>query len=136
MNAIRFLSVAMVGLFLASCQRSESRIATVPVSGQLLRGAAPLAHASVVFHSDAAAGDFPKPRATTDADGRFTLTTFDTADGAPVGTYRISVELWVTPRPDAGPTNALPAKFAKPETSGLSATVQPGTNTLAPTVLK
>ena len=96
----------------------------------------PLADAQVVFHPVDGAATAPKPRGKTDANGEFALTTYDGNDGAPAGQYRVSVELWKTVSSDTGPANQLPAKFADPAKSGLTATVNAGPTELQPFVLK
>ncbi len=63
------------------------------------------------------------PTGTVDDAGTVRLSTFAQDDGAPAGEYKVTVEQWTTLRPDEGPANRLPAKYAKPETSGLTATV-------------
>jgi hypothetical protein len=57
-------------------------------------------------------------------------------DGAPAGEYRVVVE-WPAYRRgrNIGP-DRLMGKFAKPETSGLKATIEPGPNGLPPFELK
>lgn len=66
------------------------------------------------------------------ADGSFTLTTYAGDDGAAEGDYQVTV-MWRQPRSDAygkpGP-NLLPPHYAKAESSGLTARVQPGCNNL------
>lgn len=117
----------------------------VPVSGTVSYQGQPLAGAQVVFHNDKA------PRAAsgqTDAQGNFTLTTFEPGDGAIVGEYRVSVAkiqgaAELSSASAADPSAAysqgmmaaasgdmsslqkheLPTKFANPQTSGLTATV-------------
>jgi hypothetical protein len=109
---------------------------TFPVTGSVaFADKKAVANATVVFHPTNPAVDI-RPRGTVAADGTFQLTSYDGNDGAPAGKYRVTVELWTTARPDEGPTNRLPAKFAKPETSGLEATVGSGPTTVEPIVLK
>ena len=109
-----------------------------PVSGKVLvNGKAP-EHATVVFHPAGASGpDAVRPRGKVGADGSFTLTSYETGDGAPAGEYRVTVELWLSSgKADEGPSSRLPARFAKPETSGLTATVAAGPTELKPFELK
>jgi hypothetical protein len=72
----------------------------------------------------------------TDAEGRFSLTTFDQDDGAPAGQYRVSVtksesKVTLDPRdPENLPPlkaeqiHLIPQKYSAPETSGLEAEVR------------
>jgi hypothetical protein len=93
----------------------------------------PLAESVVVLHR--IGGDVEgnqKPMAIAKPDGTFELTTYHSGDGAPPGEYAITVELrgLVTGGEEpvrTGP-NTLPAKYAKPESSGLKCTVVEGEN--------
>jgi hypothetical protein len=68
--------------------------------------------------------------ALVEADGSFSLSTYEANDGAPVGDYKVSA-VWrvpsYTPQGRPGP-NTLPVKYAKAETSGLIAEVTDGKN--------
>jgi hypothetical protein len=127
------IAVVVLAVSVASCSKGDGRKATFPVSGKVLDGNKPVANASVVFHP---AGGGEKPHGKTDAAGNFQLTTYAGNDGAPAGDYKVTVELWVTRRPDEGPTSQLPPKFAKPETSGFAATVTTGPTDLQPFTIK
>jgi hypothetical protein len=104
-----------------------------PTSGQLLVNGQPAAEARVVFHHR---GDWGEksivPQAWTDESGRFVLSTYDVQDGAPAGDYQVVVE-WPAYRrgKNIGP-DQLGGKYAKPETSQLTAHVEPGNNELPP----
>ena len=83
----------------------------------------PLAEAIVVMHpvsGDVEGGQ--KPLATTDAGGRFSMTTFFSGDGAPPGDYAVTIELRAHRMLGEelvrdGP-NLLPSRYARPDTSG------------------
>jgi hypothetical protein len=127
------LAVALVGL--AGC--GAKPVAVFPVSGKVVVAGKPVASALVVFHPLGASADAPRPRATTGPDGSFTVTFEEGRAGAPAGTYRVTVEQWLaSARADEGPSNRLPAKYAKPESSGLTATVGEKPTELEPFVLK
>lgn len=120
---------------LAGC--GESTPTVYPVGGQVIYRKKPLAEAVVTFHPKDATGRLLS--ATTDAEGRFRLTTTVTNDGAPAGEYGVSVALREK-RKDGDDEvrngrNLLPPRYADPKTSGLTATVKPGENTLHPFVL-
>jgi hypothetical protein len=74
--------------------------------------------------------------AYTDANGDFALTTFSHNDGAPPGEYAITVELrapeMVGEEVMRNGPNLLPARYSKPETSGLKTTVVDGDNAIQP----
>jgi hypothetical protein len=131
------IGVGLVAMGLSSCGK-DGRKPTFPVSGQVLQGNKPVANATVILHPVEESGpDTVKPHGRTQADGTFTLTTYDGDDGAPAGDYRVTVELWLaSPRGDEGPSNRLPARFAQPGSSGLSASVPAGATELQPFHLK
>lgn len=131
------LGLAGMSVCLGGCTKSDGRKPVFPVSGKVLDGTRPLAHASVVFHpvNDTDA-NVVKPRGKTDANGEFKLTTYVEGDGAPVGSYRVTIELWATVNADQGPVNRVLPKYGKAESSGFTAEVTAGPTTLAPFELK
>ena len=60
-----------------------------------------------------------KPRATVQADGTFKLGTYDGADGAPEGDYKVTVEWWLSPGGDEPATSRLNPRYGKPDSSGI-----------------
>jgi hypothetical protein len=68
------------------------------------------------------------------ADGSFELTTYETGDGARIGTHSVSVSATVddatvkTEKGYPGIRHVLPQKFADRDTSGLTFDVKPGSN--------
>lgn len=84
----------------------------------------PLDHGRVGFHPGAGRPSFGEIH-----DGKFLLTTHKPNDGVAVGKYRVTVHCDVP----ANPTDAfsdrvslIPARYQKPETSGLTAEVKSG----------
>jgi hypothetical protein len=133
-----FLVGAVVGVLAASCAK-EGRTPVHPVHGQVLFEGRPVPNALVVFHpaGELAGGStLGKPHAIAGADGFFTLGTYAADDGAPAGDYAVTVELWLAGTPgvslesDSTPTNRLPARYANPATSRLTARVGEGANEL------
>ena len=127
-------ALALMCLPLAGCGESKQGPTLYPVSGKVVGSdGKPLEHVSVVLHPVGSSDpEFVKPRAQTKADGTFAVTTLSAGDGSPAGEYRVTLEQWLVLKPDAPPANKLPAKYAKPETSGLKATVNAGPTDLAP----
>jgi hypothetical protein len=118
-------------LCLASCSNPHGDHRPYPTTGQILVNGKPAEGARVVFHHLGDWGDKSiVPQAVTKEDGRFTLTTYQMGDGAPAGDYRVVVE-WPAYRRgrNLGPDQLL-GKFAKPESSGLTAHVEKGNNEL------
>ncbi len=130
---VRIIAAALV--LLAGCR--ETRPTTYPVSGRLTRGGRPLAHADLRFYeTDGQASPMARPYATTDADGRFVVSTFGMNDGAPAGQYQVSLS-WKGELPGVPPDQRdawperLPSRYADAATSGIRVRVTPGDNALA-----
>lgn len=129
----QFVTLSVVLTTVTGCTPGEQRRPTFHVTGKVLDGSKAVPNATVVFHPVGGDGqDAVVPRGTTGADGSFTLTSYDGNDGAPAGDYRVTVVQLLAGRPDEGPSNRLNAKFAKPESSGLTATVNAGPTDLKP----
>ena len=78
-------TAAVVCPLIAGCNDRHSP--TYPATGSVRFGnGEPVRFGMVEFHSDKAG---PSPRARLNDDGQFTLGTFETGDGAPVGEYRV-----------------------------------------------
>lgn len=85
--------LALPLLLLAGCAPSD-RLPVYPVRGQVLDARRqPAADALVVFHPLSADGEAAvRPLAYADAQGNFTLTTYQQGDGAPAGEYAVTLE--------------------------------------------
>ncbi len=130
------LMAAVLGLGVCGCSGAKK---AGPVAGQVLVGDQPAAHAVVVFHPVNAKPDAPRPTALTDAQGHFKLTTLKEGDGAPPGEYTVTVAAYQSveyPSGDSQVVNLLPARYAKPETSDLKATVTKGKAEVGPLKLE
>jgi len=120
------LNLAIVALFaIAGC--GDGRPGTVPVSGTVTYQGKPVAEAQVVFMAEGA-----RPAsAVTDAEGRFTLSTFAPDDGAVAGEHRVTVSRWEKANPADTSLypemkSVLPVKYSNPAETPLSRTVEPG----------
>ncbi len=65
-------------------------------------------------------------------DGTFAVGTYGKDDGAPAGEYRVTVQCFNKVRGQDMPANVLPARYAAPDTSGLTVRIQEGDNQLSP----
>jgi len=134
MRTIGLLVIAVVGSSACGCS-SKSKVAPIPVTGQVFLDGKPAVNAIVTFHPVGAPGDAIHPSGHVDEQGTFHLTTRVNGDGAPVGDYQVTVVAF-SPIDEPGQprqvVNALPDKYSKIETSNLAATVNPGSNTLEP----
>jgi len=142
-------SICVASLILVStvgCGGSASKNPGVdvhPVTGKITVDGAPIAGATVIFK-----GDQRGSSGITNDQGVYTLMTFDPGDGVPAGNYKVAVikqeivgadssysdvnspNYGKEPPPEAlGKTVFHVAeKFGSPDSSGLTATVQAGTN--------
>ena len=132
------LSFAIVG-----CGGGPSRPPTYPTTGQITENGKPVAGVDVAFRPENSAGGQKPANGKTDSEGRYLLTTFSFGDGAMAGSYRVTLskfdivsdnaadvdsDAYVPPsasRPVKPPKNQLPKNFSDPETSGLTATIDP-----------
>jgi hypothetical protein len=125
---IAVLLVAAIPMSVASC-RTRVRHEVVPVTGRVLVNGEPPERALVVLHPVGGAAGAIRPHAEVGPDGRFTVSTYATNDGAPPGEYLVTVEWWRhsgRSGDDSPPTNRLPPRYAVPQTSGLHARVGNG----------
>lgn len=100
----------------------------IPVTGTVTYKGQAVEGAQVMFTPEGGRA----AEGTTDAAGKFTLTTFKPGDGALAGTHRVTITKIVTEKsadpgnPYGTSTNALPAKYGNPGQSPLSETVAAG----------
>ncbi len=102
----------------------------VPVGGKVFYRGSPAAGAEIVFPRLDAATKKPaeSARGRVEADGSFRLTTYRAFDGALAGEYQVSITWYPPTSVRGGPrgANRLPDRYARPETSKLTATVESG----------
>lgn len=137
----KFFTTVAVACVLAGCSSGKTPPVCHPVHGKVTSKGKPLAEAMVVMHrvgGDVAGNQ--KPMAIAKSDGTFDLTTYHAGDGAPPGDYAITVELRAITTGGEEPTrngpNTLPAKYAKPASSGIKYTVVDGDNQIPAIDLK
>lgn len=128
-------------LVVAGCSQSDDgRMQVYPVTGKVTVGGQPAEGAEVVFYGATpdlkGPGTIP-PVGTTDANGEFSLTSYEPDDGAPAGKFQVTV-FWPEPIPEGAdeemfqPKDRLKEKYLDPETSQLSAEIPVGGAVLAP----
>ena len=117
-----------VSAFLVGCGAGSVAPATVPVKGIVMYKGNPVPKLSIGFTPDKGKLAF----GTTDAEGRFTLTTNKPGDGAMVGTYKVTISFVSDEIPEMPglpgtekkpPESPIPVKYADPKTSELTKTV-------------
>ena len=119
--------VCLVASIVSGCG-AGNRPRLYPVKGQVFWKGKPAAGAIVYFHAATGGvvdpkdpkGAEPTPMGQVQEDGSFELSTYDAKDGAPAGTYRVSV-VWTKDSGRGGDEveNLIPAKFMDPHKSGL-----------------
>jgi len=130
-----FISAIMVA---ATGCHGDGLAVRAPVSGTVTFRGKPLPNAEVTFHP--ASGE-RVATGRTNAEGRFTLGTFSTNDGAVLGSHVVTIIARGEPRelgPDeigsglpgtkASGNPVIPLKYFAPETSGLTYEVKKGPN--------
>lgn len=139
---IRLAGALLASVAFAAGCGGETRVDVYPTSGQVLHRGQPLANALVVLHDARPVAEQqgrPIPRATTDKEGKFQISSYGGADGAPVGEYKVTVftqggELEEGEDPEGAKQepDLLRGRYSNPDTSGLTATIKPGENVLPP----
>lgn len=125
-----FIAMALIT---ASCgcgaPPAAPSLPTFTVTGKVYLNQKPLVKALVVLHPmNPPAGSTYRCYANTSADGSFSLSTFVPNDGAPVGQYRVTVQMQDE---DAGPVR-VPLRYGHPDTSGIKAEVKAEPTVLPP----
>ncbi|QDT68708.1 hypothetical protein MalM25_16320 [Planctomycetes bacterium MalM25] len=121
---------------LAGC--GDGKIARYPVSGSVLVDGKPYEGARVFLNPISGNEAFMKERpfGTTDEAGRFELTTFGKADGAPAGEYTVVLRNGTAKNPDQykrwAKRPSIGREYGKPDTSPIKVTIEAGPNELAP----
>lgn len=143
-GAIRLMALLLI-VVVIGCGSSSSEPVTYPVTGKVTLGGAPVEGAAVSFAPQSAELGIGGGTAQTGPDGTFSVTTqFDmgksSKEGLPAGEYRISVikleHQSGEPSLSKPPKNALPQKYASPETSDLSASIKADGDNFVDLVLK
>jgi hypothetical protein len=103
------------------------------VKGRVLFEKSPLPEAQVVLHPVGQTLTV-KPVGVTDSQGHFTLSTFGSADGAPAGSYIVTItwrQLIATGEEKTrSGRNQLPAHYSDPKQSKLRCEIKTGDNEL------
>ena len=141
MGFVRAIPVLAIAALLTGCGDKSDRLTVYAVKGTIAYDKKSPEGAMIVFHplTGDAAGSPLRPSAVVQKDGSFAPTTYNHGDGLPTGEYALTV-FW--PRPPGkgevvgeaggGGENRLPAKYGKPETSGLKVVIEKQANELKP----
>ncbi|MBI2824436.1 MAG: hypothetical protein HYX69_07100 [Planctomycetia bacterium] len=137
------LATVLLAVVVAGCGDAvPERPVLHAVSGRLTVAGQPAAGVTINFlpaaaTKSAAGGTAFVPTATTQADGSFEVGTFGPGDGAPEGEYTVTA-VWTTANDsdDRPSVDRLKGRYADPARSGLTASINAGTNELPPFQLK
>jgi len=131
-NRFIIACVALLAVGVCSCSKKPDRLPVATVKGSVTFDGKPAAGAMLVFHplSGAAAEAKLRPVAAVQDDGSFEAHTYDHKDGLPAGEYAVTVH-WLKPsgkgsEEEGGAVSRIPARYEKPETSGLKVVVGTG----------
>ena len=129
---------------LSGCAKQEFqnlRQPTHAVRGQVTLDGKPVANATIVFKPvDAAKFKWrEQPQAKSDAEGRFTVFTYEANDGAPAGDYKVGIAILAAAEEEGGDqvrrdksAPKIPARYGDAATSGLTAKVEAKPTELPP----
>jgi hypothetical protein len=137
-------AVAGVAVVFAGCSVESSLPKVAPVSGKVTQKGKPLTAGDVVFTPAVNTGETSAHIATGQigSDGTYSLTTFNTGDGAVLGTHKVTVTVRsavdMRKMNELGggkiayklPPSVLPPKYASVESTPLKYTVEDKNNTI------
>jgi hypothetical protein len=114
----------------AGCGKKTS-VDVYPTTGVVTVDGKPVADAEITLYAvDESLRGVGKPLPTgkTDAEGKFSLTSFVPNDGAPAGEFKVAI-LWMETKPSGSAEPAtqidrLKGRYEDPQASGLTATVK------------
>ena len=126
-NLERMVVLLGICALLSGCGGGGNGPVTVPVKGVVTYKGKPVPKLSVAFLPDKGM----VAEGTTDANGRFTLTTKTPGDGAMVGSYKVGIsfvpdkvpEMPGFPGAEQAAESPIPKKYADAQTSGLTKVV-------------
>ena len=124
-------------LLLPACG-GDDRPETYPAKGQLFIKGQAYAGVTLLFYPQGqTAGNVPLPRATTDAQGNFEVTTFEAGDGAPKGKYKVTAVYEIAPVTFGKKAKKPPkydAKYQAAERTPFEVTIEPKEGNVIPTL--
>jgi hypothetical protein len=125
--------VLLSSALVTSCSGRDESKRVYPVSGKVLYLGKPTPGARVSLHplDEANKSARVRPSGVVQEDGSFRLTTYQTHDGAPPGSYAVTV-IWVErgKRGDDDGKSRLPDRYASPTLSNLTVEVKETDNAL------
>lgn len=117
---------------LPGCGGNDWHAETYPASGTVMINGEPAAGAVVElqpYGPEKPDARNSRPWAVVEADGSYTLTTYQKGDGAPVGKYKLTLR-WPNDVTSMAQFDRLSGVYARPENAPLEVTIQPEENVL------
>jgi hypothetical protein len=137
MGEIVLRNLALLALACLPLGCSGENRGLAPVSGTVYMNGKPLPNASVIFTP--VEDNVRVGVGSTDKNGKYRLTSFQTNDGARIGKHAVTIRAYEVPDGPFKPADDMslsrgkmltPAKYSKAETSGLTATVENKNNVI------
>jgi hypothetical protein len=132
----RSLLLGAVLFGLVSCGHGDRKEAVYRVTGKVLYQGNPAEGATVTFHAlEGDSAKMPKPGGQVQKDGEFRLSTYRSFDGAPAGSFAVTIIYPSADRKEndenVGP-DLLRGRYANPKTTPLRAEIGKQENRLGP----
>jgi len=127
--------VLVLGALASGCgSEPDHGLTLYPVTGRVRVDGQPEEGVVVKLHPRDKLNDIdaPRPFGTTDEDGAFELGTISEADGAPAGTYVVTVTWPEGPTGPGRPRDRLGWQYARPEDSSIVVEIDAETEALEP----
>jgi hypothetical protein len=130
------LKIVFVGLAasLVGCSERPGWEKTHPVTGKLIYKGQPVSDAEIAFFPIASdAPNSVRPKAKTNSGGQFSVWTYARGDGAPAGSYKVTVvrhQIATSKGTLVAKPNDLPARYANKSTTNLEVEIHEGANEL------
>src|SRR5437870_3824723 len=88
---VRIVILLILALLCTSCAKRNDRRTCYPVKGRVLVKGKPASGALVVFYPADRGAKSPSASGTADEEGWFSLSTYESDDGAPAGDYEVGI---------------------------------------------
>jgi hypothetical protein len=135
-KSLRILKVATLAVMLAMLAgcggKDDGRPQLYPATGKVIVDGAGAKGIRIRLHpvgAQAPAAEL-SPTAFTDENGDFRIGTFDSNDGAPEGTYKLTLFWPDPPEGESRPVDLFGGKYARPESSTHQVEIKAGENAL------
>lgn len=130
----------LMGVICGGCGGAKPWDKVYPAQGVVTHKGKPVKDAELAFFPiDPEVPEQVRPWAKTNENGEFRLSTYDRDDGAPAGSYKVTIvhhEIVISGGSMGTKPNDLPAKYASKETTDLTVEIEPQDTVIPPIDLK